>query len=453
MMENNTPPSGDALPHWISALRPAAKVGAAIGALLITVLAFVYTYELFSENFGLSVIVSLLEAFASVGLFVIATALVLSHENNAVRGVSALAALMFGIVTTALVGVRSFLINQQTGVDGFAVPDQLLGMGRVIGAILPAAAAIAIACIWAVHRSPPSRFASVGGAVGHYLTIVGKVVVIFASMGFGFYFGVNHGVNPFIAILACGVLELLFVASYNNVGHAHESGDAFDMVMWGLCAILVGGFIAVMSIESISTLSGLDVMPEWLRNAGAVIFVSSVGISLIAYIITGILTKLIDIPMAARRANVPASSIIVRKPDPRFDQLAQSAARSAPQLPPGEPQSIFAKNGLREPVKGVDYDLTGEIVMPTDNSKEITKPLGKVAEQARQEVSEEGPTQGEIDLIKQGKSYRGLPDEEAERVARLEWEFDHTPMPPLSPEEQAALASLMKRMRGDSDPK
>ena len=104
----------------------------------------------------------------------------------------------------------------------------------------------------------------------------------------------------------------------------------------------------------------------------------------------------------------------------------------------------------KESPTGTGYDITAEIRMPDE---EITKPLGKVAEQARQEVSVPIPTREDLDRIKAGKSFRGLSDEDAEQAAKAIWEFDHTPMPPLPPEAQAALDRLTKGLKGGIDPK
>ena len=410
------------------AFAAAAKGFAILCAALVIVLALYVVYDLFYSFIHVGFVWSALSAFASVGLFVGFVATTATHQNNAVRGVSALYALLFGGVTLVLVALGGALQSPNL----FIVPPQLMQMGQVAGALLPAVAAISVVSTWVTHRTPDDKFDSVGSAVGHYLMNLAKLVGVLASMAFGFYFGTSHGVQPFVAIIACGLLESLFVASMNNSGHAHDRRDAFDLFMWGFCAIVIGGFLALMSVESVSSLAKIDVMPEWLRNAGAAIFVSSIGVSIIMFLLTTVLTKMIDIPMVAKAYGVRSRDVLTRAPAEGWQIMAPPQQRAA--LP-------AATQYAKESPTGTGYDITAEIRMPDE---EITKPLGKVAEQARQEVSQYAPTREDLDRIKQGKSYRGMSDEEAERVARLEWEFDHEPQPPLSPEAQAALDRLTK---------
>lgn len=353
------------------ALATATKGFAVMSAALVISLALYVVYDLFATYIHVGPAWAALSAFASVGLFVFFVATVATHENNAVRGVSALYALLFGGVTLVLVALGGTMRSKL-----FIVPPQLMQMGQVAGALLPAAAVISVASMWVPYRNPPDQFSSVGAAAGHYLMILAKLVGVLASMAFGFYFGTNHGVQPFVAIIACGLLESLFVASMNNTGHAHDKRDAFDLAMWGLCAIVIGLFLALMSIESVSSLAKIDVMPEWLRNAGAAIFVSSIGVSLVMFIVTTVLTKLIDIPMVAKAYGVRSRDVMTRAPADGWSVLTPPQQRAA--LPP-------AMGYAKESPTGIGYDITAEIRMSED---EPTKPLGDVAEQARREVSE-----------------------------------------------------------------
>lgn len=351
------------------------KVFAVICAALVIILALYVVYDLFYSFIHVGFVWSALSAFASVGLFVFFVATVATHNNNAVRGASALYALLFGGVTLVLVALGGALQSP----DQFMVPMQLMQMGQVAGALLPAAALISIVSMWAPHRNPPDQFGSVGAAAGHYLMVLAKLIGILASMAFGYYFGTSHGVPTFVAFIACGVLEALFVASMNNTGHAHDRRDGFDLMMWGLCAVVIGGFLALMSIESVSSIAHIDVMPEWLRSAGATIFVSSIGISLVMFIVTTVLTKLIDIPMVAKAYGVRSRDVLTRAPAEGWTVLQRPEPREA--LPAPRAQA-YAKTSET----GAGYDITAQFVMPDEKRKteeEITKPLGRVAEQAR----------------------------------------------------------------------
>lgn len=346
-------------------------------AALAILLAFYVVFDLFHSYIGAGWVQALLSAFASVGLLVAFVATVATHNNNAVRGVSALYALLFGGVTLVLVALGGALQSNL-----LMVPAQLMQMGQVAGALLPAAALISIVSMWVPHRNPPDQFGSVGAAAGHYLMVLAKLIGVLASMAFGFYFGTSHGVPPFVAFIACGVLESLFVAAMNNTGHAHDRRDAFDMAMWAACAVIDGLFLALMSIESVSSIAGIAVMPEWLRDIGAVIFVSSIGISIAMFLATTIATKLIDIPMAAAANGVRVRDVMTRQPAEGWRIVAPPQSR--PALPSG---TQYAK----ETPEGVGYDITAAIRMPDDGrneAEEITKPLGQSAEQARAEVKQ-----------------------------------------------------------------
>lgn len=355
----------------------ASKAFAVICAALVILLALSVVYDLFVTYIHTSAIQAALSAFASVGLFVYFMATTATHENNAVRGVSALYALLFGGVTLTLVALGGAL---QSSI--FEVPEQLMQMGQTSGALLPAAGALSMLSTWPTYRNPPDRFESVGAAVGHYLMNFAKLVGILSSMAFSFYFGLQHSVPPFVAFIACGLLESLFVASMNNTGHAHDRRDAFDMFMWGLCAIIIGAFLSLMSIESVSVIANIDVMPESMRNAGAAIFASSIGISLVMFIVTTVLTKLIDIPMVAKAYGVRSRDVLTRAPAEGWTVLQRPEPREA--LPAPRAQA-YAKTSET----GAGYDITAQFVMPR-KEEEITKPLGKVAEQARREVGQ-GP--------------------------------------------------------------
>lgn len=353
-------------------IAPASKILAGISTALAVLLAGFTVYRLFHEFAHFGPVQSALNAFASVGLFVLFVGITTSHDNTAVRGMAALFALLFGGLSLCLVALGGALTAAL-----FDVPAQLTGIGQIAGALLPAISVIAVVSLWPAHRNPPDRFSSIGAAVGHYLENAAKLTAILASMGFGFYFGVLHGVPPLIAALACGILELLFVASYNNTQHAHEHRDAFDVVMWSICTAATGAFIALVSIESMSSVAGIDIMPESLRNAGKTIFVSSVGIAVALFVVTGILTRLIDIPMAARAHGVGIGRVMVRRPGTGWaiDRTERAA------LPAG---AVMAKDS---PIKGIDYDATAAFTVAPD--QEITKPLGDVARAARAGVGQQ----------------------------------------------------------------
>ena len=345
---------------------------------LMVVLAFSTVFVLFYQFSGLGVLLSLLNAFASVGILVQMILVVTTSHNNSVRAVAALWTLVFGAITLTLVALGSALMTKMV-----EVPIQFLQIGRASAGILPALGVMSVLSLLPIQRTDPTIYDSIGAAVGHYLMIVAKVAAILASAAFSFYFGTRHGVPPLVAILACGILELMFVASMNNVGHAHDQRDAFDVGMWTLCTVALGAFISLMTVESVSSLANIDVMPQVLRNAGQTIFVSSIGIAMIMFIGTHVMTKFIDIPMAARRAGVRTADVMLRRPDAGWDFAPAGPALPAPRAALGK----MAENGT-------PYDITGTFVMPQekaevsrDTDKEITKPLGHIAEQARREMS------------------------------------------------------------------
>jgi hypothetical protein len=178
-----------------------------------------------------------------------------------------------------------------------AVPEALSTIGRLAAALLAGAALVpAITLPIAAHDK--SDYDSAAAATSKYLGFIAKAVGIAVSGAASVYFGLSRNINPFVAALAGFVLESCFLWAYFMLIRAMKSRDAFDIWLWRVAVILFGLFLAVVSVETISTLANIDVpIVKVLGEIGATLYVSAVGLSLILTILAHVATSMIDMPM------------------------------------------------------------------------------------------------------------------------------------------------------------
>jgi hypothetical protein len=177
------------------------------------------------------------------------------------------------------------------------VPEALSSVGRLAAALLAGAALVpAITLPIAAHDK--SDYDSAAAATSKYLGFIAKGVGIVVSGAASVYFGLSRGINPFVAALAGFVLESCFLWAYFMLIRAMKSRDAFDIWLWRAAVITFGLFLAIVSVETISTLSNIDVtIVEALGEIGATLYVSAVGLSLILTILAHVAASTIDMPM------------------------------------------------------------------------------------------------------------------------------------------------------------
>jgi hypothetical protein len=252
-------------------------------------------HHLFSEYVGLAGVEPPLAALSTVGLTVALLLLTVTTSHQNTRGMCAILLLAWLLITLALVGTDSALRAQIV-----TVPVALIAVGRAVAAILPALALLAcVLVVLAMHDRDSTR--SAGAAAAHYLGFAAKLAGIGASVIASGYFGIQRGIDPVLAVFLGVVLESCFVWSYLSTIKAREKADLFDVAMWSIATLLFGAFIAAVSVETVSTLTGISVpIVATLGDVGASLYVSAVGLSIALAVVTHLLTRAIDIPIEVR---------------------------------------------------------------------------------------------------------------------------------------------------------
>jgi len=248
-------------------------------------------HHLFSQYVGLAGIEPPLAALSTVGLTVALLLLAVTTDHHNTRAMCAILLLVWLLITLALVGTDSALRAQIV-----TVPVALIAVGRAVAAILPALALLAcVLVVLAMHDRDSTR--SAGAAAAHYLGFAAKLAGIGASVIASAYFGIQRQIDPVLAAFLGVVLESCFLWAYLSMTRAREAGDRFDVLMWSLATLLFGAFIAAVSVETVSTLTGISVpIVAALGELGASLYVSAIGLSLALTVITHLLTRAIDMP-------------------------------------------------------------------------------------------------------------------------------------------------------------
>ena len=298
----------------LKAAVPVALIAGAIVALAAIGYAAVSVFHLFAQYVKLSVPESIMAVLSSVGMAVALLLTIITTKNQNARGMGAILVIAWVLLVLTMVALDSVL-----RADLVSAPDALLQIGRIVAALLPALALAGVICM-AIALHDTTLHKSAAGASSRYVGFAAKGVAIAASVFASAYFGVQRGINPILAAL-CGVLlESAFLWSYLSLKQARDRGDRFDVGMWSFCTLAFGAFIAAVSVETLSTLGGIDVpVVSMLGEIGATLYVSAVGLSLILTVLVHLLTRAIDMPAKASQ-----DTINVRRPAPLSTRIAGS---------------------------------------------------------------------------------------------------------------------------------
>lgn len=285
-------------------LAPIVVVVAILVGVLLIAYAAVSVFDLFNSYIKVGVANAALASVASVGVCVVLLGLTVTSHKTTIRGMGGLLLLVWALLVLTLVGLAGVL---RGGL--LSVPQSIAEIGRVVAALLPALALVPAMCIPLAAREDDAPYPSAAAAASHYVAFIVKAVAIAASSFAAAYFGLNRGVPVEVAILCGLLLEGAVLWSYMALIKSRQRGDRFDVTMWTICLVIFGSFIALVSVETISTLAKIEVaLLAPLRDAGAVLFTSATGLVVALTVLTHILTKAIDDP--AQTGDGP----IIRKP-------------------------------------------------------------------------------------------------------------------------------------------
>lgn len=263
----------------------------AFAALFVAVVVFAgwSVFELFSARLNTTIFEAALAMLASVGVAVLTLFVVLTTNHMPTKGAGA-------IILIAWIGVTFTLVGLNTALRGglFDAPDALSGIGQVVAGVLAALALIPVFVIPLTMRDR-THYDSALAASSKYLGFVTKGVMVLASAIASGYFGVSRGIDPMLAVVLGVVLESCFLWAYASLTKAGEKKDAFDAWLWRVVCVFFGGFLTVVTIETVATLSKIDVpIVHLLGEVGASIYVSAIGLAVITAVTAHIIASFVD---------------------------------------------------------------------------------------------------------------------------------------------------------------
>lgn len=263
----------------------------ALAVLFVAVVLFAgySVFTLFDERLGANAFEAGLAVLASVGVSVVTLFVVLTTHHMPTKGAGAIILVVWTGVVLALVGLNSAL---RGGL--MAVPDALSGIGQVVAGLLAALALVPVILIPLTMRDA-TEYDSAAAASAKYVGFVTKGAAILASTIASAYFGISRGINPMLAVVCGVVLETCFLWSYLKLIQANEALDVFDAWMWRVASVAFGGFLAVVTIETVASLTGIKVpIVATFGEIGASVYVSAIGLSVITAVVAHIIGSFID---------------------------------------------------------------------------------------------------------------------------------------------------------------
>ncbi len=245
-------------------------------------------FQLFAR-LGSNPVESFFAVISSVGVLVISALIEATTSNQRVRALTLFYLVFFGVMCVGLValemGFRQTLI---------VVPVVLRTLGEVGSAFLGVAAAIWSATLVMALRAKDVPATSY--ALSDYVGFILKLLSFGASSVAAGIFGVQRGIDPLLAVLLAGILEITLIWSYVSLSTAKARRDVFDVAMWSVVIMVFGIFLVLVSIETISTASGIAIsFLQPLREAGDAIYVSAVGSAVGVVIVTHTITSLVNV--------------------------------------------------------------------------------------------------------------------------------------------------------------
>jgi len=291
--------------HLIRIAYIAAPVLAAIAALLVTLNAAATIARLLAR-LGADPAGQILGSAATVGVLGLLLAVALLGQHTPTRALAIIYAVAWLPLTIALSAAEAALAS------GLAA-TALAQVGQTIATLLGG-----LALLPAVTLAVASRRADSGdlrGELAHYLANAQKLVLLAATAGASVAFGVGRGMPAEVAAFIAVVLEVSFLLALARVREHRLHAGA-------LAAF--GGVLAVVSVETLSVLSGLRTLAA-LATIGEMAYLLTPAAGL-AYIVA---SQLVGQParIRARTRPTPAQDQVAQ---PETDQVADQVAEQEP---------------------------------------------------------------------------------------------------------------------------
>jgi hypothetical protein len=286
----------------------AAPVLAALAALLVALNAAATIARLMAR-LGADPIGQVLAGASTVGVLALLLAVALLGQHTPTRALAIIYAVAWLPLTIALSAAEAALSA------GLAT-TALAQIGQTLATLL-AGLALLPCCTLAIA----SRRADSGdlrGELAHYLANAQKLVLLAATAGASVAFGVGRGMPAEVAAFVAVVLETSFLLALAR-SREHR--------LHALALAAFGGVLALVSVETLSVLSGLSRLPA-LAAAGETLYLLTPAAGL-AYIVA---SQLVGQPARIR----------IRPVQPQADQVADQVAEQ-------DPQPAYSLNGHGDP--------------------------------------------------------------------------------------------------------
>ena len=289
--------------HLMHAAYIAAPVLAALAVLLVALNAGATIARLMAR-LGADPVGQVLGGAATVGVLGLLLAVTLLGQHTPTRALAL-------IYLVAWLPLSIALSAAEAALSAGLATTALAQVGQTLATLLAG-----LALLPAVTLAVASRRADSGdlrGELAHYLANAQKLVLLAATAGASVAFGVGRGMPAEVAAFIAVVLEVSFLLALARAGqHPLHSG--------ALAAF--GGVLALVSVETLSVLSGLSRLPA-LAAAGETLYLLTPAAGL-AYIVLAQL--------------VQPARIRIRPGQPQADQVAE-------QDPQPETQPAYSLNG------------------------------------------------------------------------------------------------------------
>ena len=285
----------------------AAPVLAAVAALLVTLNAAATIARLLAR-LGADPIGQALGGAATVGVLALLLAVALIGQHTPTRALALIYLVAWLPLTIALSAAEAALASGLAALPALAQVGQTLATSLAGLALLPAVT-LAVA-----SRRADSQ--DLRAELAHYVSNAQKLVLLTATAGASVAFGVGRGIPVEVAAFTAIVLEVSFLLALARAGQ-------HPLHSWALAAF--GGVLAVVSVETLSVLSGLRTLAA-LATVGETAYLLTPAAAL-AYIVASQLVQ----PASTRariRPTQPTQADQVADQVAQPDQVADQPAYS-----------------------------------------------------------------------------------------------------------------------------
>lgn len=321
-----------------SKFRVPSLIALAMMFVLVVVYASWSVFDLFTVRLNTQVIEAALAVGASVGVTVVTLFVVLATHHMPTKGFGAIVLIAWTGVVLALVGLNTAL---RGGL--LAVPEALAGIGQIVAGLLAALALIPAIGIPLTMRDA-AHYDSAASAASKYIGFIVKLVIVIGSAMASAYFGLSRGMNPALAAILGMVLESCFMWSYLMLIKANEREDLFDAWMWRIFSVAFGSFIALVTMETVSTLAGLNLpVLGFMKTVGEAVYVSAIALAVVTVVIAHVAGSFIDLKDVdgdgLRDWVIGGKNVNSKRPTPTLAKDGDDGA-TVIKLPKGDPANL-----------------------------------------------------------------------------------------------------------------